>query len=84
MEFFDLKGSYGGQQYIARLRQDERGWQLDSLVVGDLPREFEDDECWPGRDQAAAAVATKVARYIDSGELHSYTTQAVGYPLGGG
>lgn len=84
MDSLDVKGAYAGQQYIARLHQDNGAWQLDSLVVGDLPREFDANESWPGRDQAAAAVAAKVAQYIDSGELHSYTTKAVGYPLGGG
>jgi hypothetical protein len=84
MESFEVKGAYGGQQYVGRLREEALRWRLDSLVVGDLPREFEDHESWAGRDEAAAAVAAKVASYIDSGELHSYTTTAQGYPLGGG
>jgi hypothetical protein len=84
MTIAELRGEHAGQQYVAHLREKTGCWHLDSLFIGDLPSQVEEPSEWPTQAEAAAALAQRVARYIDEQDLHPTTLRERGVPMGGG
>jgi hypothetical protein len=83
MSTHTIEGEYKNHKYVARLRQQQGDWFIDSLVIGDLPREFDAEAAWPQLEAAVAAVTRMAQSYIDSADLHSQTTHHSGaVPLG--
>jgi hypothetical protein len=84
MSIHQFEGEHQGEKYVVRLREQDRQWLLDSLVIGLLPREFDGaPTTWPTLDDAVAASRTMAERFVESASLHSATDKVSGdVPLG--